>query len=168
MSNTKIDTNTQQSQQSQGNNGKAKGERYPKKVKIPGYKVRDKPRVEPDENLVARVDKVKDIMRDYFDLVRPECPECKKNYTKEMGTRVSFLVGTRQVYRCLNADCPRVTFTLDDSRMRNLAAKNTAMEMVQFGGKEFVPQAKKFLRDYAVNPENMPYYQYLKEQSKET
>lgn len=136
--------------------------KIPKKNHPKGWRPKDTAKLEFDERLLRMVDQNKEIMKEFYMELRPECPTCHKTDTREAGTAESVLCGTRILYRCMNPDCPRGKFTIDNSSIRNLAMSKNALEMLYFGGKDMAPLAKKILRDYAISPENMPLYEHVK------
>jgi hypothetical protein len=118
-----------------------------------------------DEQLLHMVDQQKFVRKNFLAATMPECPECHKSDVQEKGIRESFCVGTKEVYRCLNPDCPRKTFTLDDDRFRNMALKAVTYEALYFskGDKDTARLSQAMLKNYAYAAENMPIYAHLKD-----
>ena len=157
MSKNMIDAQTQNNAENPSSKQK-----LPKKVHVKGWRPKDSAKREIDENLLNLLDSTKHTMKEFYDMVKPQCPTCNKNDTRESGTRQSYLCGTRVVYKCLNPDCQRQEFVIDDSRINNLAIKNAALQMLYFGGKDMAPLAKKIITQYGVNYTNMPLYEHVR------
>jgi hypothetical protein len=118
-----------------------------------------------DDQLIGMVDQQKFVMQNFLEALKPECPECHKSNVKEKGERQSYCVGTKTVYYCMNEDCPRKTFTIDDDRFRNMALKAVTYEALYFskGDKDVAKLSRAMLTNYAVAPDNMPIMAHLKE-----
>ena len=118
-----------------------------------------------DEQLLRMVDQQRFVRKNFMAALLPECPECHKADVQQKGIRESFCVGTKEIYRCLNPDCPRKTFTLDDDRFRNMALKAVTYEALYFskGDRDTAKLSQAMLKNYAYAAENMPLYTHLKE-----